>query len=176
LDELFDCLEPDEYDFFQLLDKELNKVETFFSQRQANCKLKQAELEEQLGMLHVHRKTVEKRYAHWENKMDTFAAATAKMLGIQHTPGQHSVGEHGDMIKQTTPHAGIFEKNRTDADPTSPADEGNGNHPLLAELEAEDDDLFHTDKYLQNERSMRKAMNEFYHHLEILKNYRVSRL
>jgi len=97
--------------------------------------------------------------------MHTFVEATTRMLGIDYTPEEPPkvrIGEHGEKLPP-----------RTEEKPNGEEGLQHAQQCLLEEMNDEEFNPFHTDKSVEKKRQMRKALNEYYYNLELLKNYRV---
>lgn len=169
--ELYDCLAPDEQEFFDFLEKELQKVESFFLARQEEAVKRAKQLRAQLNELAEHRRLYHEAYPgnlpKWESKVERFlpagaAAAHATVTGVataaqklqQRLPivGRESYGEHG----------------------RGGATDGVSDGQKRSEISERDRKQFSADRYTKYKHELRKATLEFYRNLEIIKNYRVS--
>ncbi|WWC91724.1 uncharacterized protein L201_006671 [Kwoniella dendrophila CBS 6074] len=93
-DELYKQLEPDERDFFDFLEHELDKVESFYLAREGEAMRRAHDLRDQLKELAEHRKIYHELYPHgipeWETKVNRILPQAAAQVGISlptTTPG-----------------------------------------------------------------------------------------
>jgi hypothetical protein len=120
LQELYDSLEPDEYGFFHILNREVDKIERFYTRREADATLKFEQLSGQMVTIkiktQIHPETRVKRA---EEKVETVERATTKLPGF--------------------------------------------------------DDPIQTDEssHEEDKQGLRRDLCEYYHNLELLKNFRV---
>ena len=173
-EELYDSLEDDEQAFFDLLERELDKVERFYHDREAEVQRKGHELRDQLRELAEHRKIFHELYPNglpeWE----------AKMGRIIPLPGSSATGiaEVTKRLRQRLPFT---------QDPESSVQNGGPNpeiqDPGMDEAKKQklkdamsgdgDHQTYNPERYQKYKKDLRKAVLEYYRQLELVKNYRV---
>jgi hypothetical protein len=184
--DLYKTLEPDEKAFFDYLESELQKVESFYLARQEEAIHRGKDLKIQLHELSEHRKLYHEFYpgslSKWESTVERYlpgmgsAAAHATVT---------SMANAAQRLQQRLPHgAGSYGNGNGDGD----GGQGGGGEERIKTGEVEsqvgairrsdhnerDKKQFSADRYTKYKHELRKATLEYYRHLEIIKNYRVS--
>lgn len=187
-DDLYDSLQPDEKDFFDFLDGQVGKVETFYVARQNDAIRRAHELRSQLRELAEHRKLYHELYPEglpqWEATVERYIPAVAvarstnwsdaktrmsRMLGVPE-PG------HATSNGQTALAGG---KEGTSSHPTSAGEPTTAaaareREALKQAMLADKDHVeYSPERYRKYKAELRKAVLEFYRQLELIKNYRV---
>ncbi|WOO82310.1 Xenotropic and polytropic retrovirus receptor 1 [Vanrija pseudolonga] len=182
-DELYETLAPDEQAFFDLLDHELDKVESFYHARELEAVRKGNELRQQLKELAEHRRVFHREYPQgtrdWEVAMglaipaSTNQAIERAVESALHfrNPFKHHDGDND------TPASG---KSASD----TPNGNGHGENGGGRKSRDGDDKAaraaaarqYDPERYQKYKRDLRGAMLEFYRHLELIKNYRILNL
>lgn len=172
-DELYETLESDEKAFFDFLESELQKVESFYLARQEEALKRGKELKVQLNELAEHRRLYHEFYPgslpKWESTVERFlpgvgsAAAHATVTGVANA---------AQRLQQRLPHgAGNYgSEDRKNASEV----ESQVGATRRSEFSERDKKQFSADRYTKYKHELRKATLEYYRNLEIIKNYRVS--
>lgn len=174
-DELYDNLEDDEKDFFDLLEHELEKVGKFYAARETEAIHRADDLRDQLHELAEHRKIYHELYPkgmpEWEANIgrllpsqvaNTGLAGVAQKLHLR-VPFVHEDDAKGDHLNGNGRHA-------------SPDDHSSdaGRSRLREEMKADKDHhTYSPERYQKYKKELKTAVLEFYRHLELIKNYRV---
>ncbi|KAK8853230.1 hypothetical protein IAR55_003932 [Kwoniella newhampshirensis] len=189
-DDLYDQSEPDEKAFFDLLERELDKVEAFYIAREQEAIRRAHDLREQLRELAEHRRIYHELYPEgmpeWEAKVGriipngtqavapTFAKLKTKLgltseedaNGTSHTNGLQPPGMNG--VSQ-----GLRPLSRSQSPVMS-------EHERLSLREAmaadKDHKTYSPERYQKYKRELKTAVMEFYRSLELVKNYRIMNL
>jgi hypothetical protein len=163
LDALYACCLPDERRFFTTLDAELEKVESFYHDRETDAIRRSEELKAQLRELAEHRrvfheaeaergKTGVRRLAQEVGKHVPFVSA----LEAPQQPAEQ--GKNG-LVRD---HGAEALRQRRKVTPPA------GGKDLDFQMRE-----FDPEKYQRYKKKLKVAVMEFYKELEILKNYRV---
>ncbi|KAL1412764.1 Xenotropic and polytropic retrovirus receptor 1 [Vanrija albida] len=183
-DELYETLAPDEQAFFDLLDHELDKVESFYHSRELEAVRKANELRKQLKELAEHRRVFHREYpqgtTEWEAAMG-LAIPTRTNQAIERA------------VESALHFRNPFKHHDDDADTPGSATSksaadtvnGNGHSENGSGRKSRDGDdsavratarQYDPERYGKYKRDLRNAMLEFYRHLELIKNYRILNL
>lgn len=177
--DLYDTLEPDEQDFFDFLERELQKVDSFYLARQEDAVRRGKDLQQQLTELAEHRKLYHEVYPElpkWESAVERFipgvtpGAAHATVTGVTNAAHklQHRL-PNGLLSKSEAQSIGIGPGHDSSDGSSRPHSRG----PSEA-MSERDRKQYSADRYTKYKHELRKATLEYYRHLEIIKNYRVS--
>lgn len=178
-EELYKSLEPDEKKFFDLLDEQLDKVETFYSNRETEAMGQYRNLRGQLQELANHRRIFHEQYPNgipeWEAKvgrvlpggqvnLPVFQAAAKKLhLRVPFTQSD------GEASKEQSKNG----EGSRDGNGSGSASRSGNNTPGAGNgLDA--GRQYDPERYQKYKKDLRTATLEFYRHLELIKNYRVS--
>ncbi|KLT45695.1 EXS-domain-containing protein [Cutaneotrichosporon oleaginosum] len=183
-EELYDTLEPDEKAFFDLLDQQLEKVENFYSAREAEATRRFHQLSDQLKQLAEHRRLFHEQYPEgvpqWEAKMgralqipgydEFWPSRVAQKLHLR-----HSFVQEGSRRNSTNGRAAASSSTGY-ITPTSRS--GNGSDAGTAGVNGVGKlpKQYDPERYMKYKKELRTAMLEFYRQLELLKNYRILNL
>lgn len=103
MDELYATLNPDERAFFDHLDKQLDKVETFYSAREQEATRRFSQLKDQLNALAEHRRIFHEQFPggqhEWESKVGRVtknAHVPILAKAVQHLHGRNPFHNHTD--------------------------------------------------------------------------------
>ena len=170
-EDLYDQLEDDERAFFDLLDRELDKVQQFYSARESEAVARAAELKDQLTKLGEHRKRYHELYP-------------SGLSGAILPPQQMiKVTKAADKLRLRVPfvHEGDNGQQDTTRTPTNgrPAGlSGASSGDALGEASGPSTGYgsYNPERYQQYKRELRTATLDFYRHLERIKNYRILNL
>lgn len=156
LDELYSDLLPDEAKFFSVLDEQLDKVESFYHEREGEAHRRWDELKLQLKELAEHRRIFHDAEEREQAQLGNVRRMLPESLGrrIPFVTGGGAVANGSDGTGAEKPPRRSLERNN------------NNNN------EAE----FNPEKYQRYKKKLRVAMLEYYRQLEILKNYRILNL
>ena len=160
-DEIYNNLDDDEKDFFDFLDHELEKVETFYDAREAEAVQRAKILSDQLIELAEHRKHYYEIYPKGlptSHAVELVRAADKLHLRV---PFAHHNEEHAGP-PGTRPFVG--------ASKNGPPSGAVGD---VAETPNHDHSAYDPERYQQYKKEIRLALQDFYRHLERIKNYRV---
>ena len=177
--ELYDNLEEDEKDFFDLLEHELQKVEDFYTARETEAKHRAHDLRDQLYELAEHRKIYHELYP---NGMPEWEANFGHMLPTQVAPTRLAevfqklhlripfVHEDNGKASSSNDHSRLPSPN---GHVTGHADEARRNQ-LRDEMKADKEHhTYSPERYQKYKKELKVAVLDFYRHLEVIKNYRV---
>ncbi len=190
-DELYEELENDEKDFFDLLEHELNKVEDFYTAREKDAVHRAHELRDQLHELAEHRRIYHELYPNglpdWEANIGRILPgqiAQTGLAGVAHKLHLRVPFLHEDDPKANGANGNALQK--------SPSGEGNDarRDRLRAEMKADDarrdrlreemkadkdHQTYSPERYQRYKKELKAAVLEFYRQSELIKNYRVRR-
>ncbi|CAD6576022.1 MAG: hypothetical protein TREMPRED_001560 [Tremellales sp. Tagirdzhanova-0007] len=177
--ELYDNLEEDEKDFFDLLEHELQKVEDFYTARETEAKHRAHDLRDQLYELAEHRKIYHELYP---NGMPEWEANFGHMLPTQVAPTRLAevfqklhlripfVHEDNGKASSSNDHSRLPSPN---GHVTGHADEARRNQ-LRDEMKADKEHhTYSPERYQKYKKELKVAVLDFYRHLEVIKNYRI---
>jgi hypothetical protein len=186
-DDLYPTLDTDEQAFFDLLAHELDKVQSFYSAREADALRRFSEIKEQLKELAEHRKVFHELYPEgipeWEVKVgkllpnstggivnDSLAGIGQKLhLRVPFVHDQHET-ETGDNHT----HANGNNNGKGRAPTPTPGLEEGGKKSLRDAMAADRDHrTYNPERYQKYKKELKSATLEFYRQLELVKNYRV---
>lgn len=188
-DELYSTLQPDEKDFFDLLDHELAKVESFYVAREADATRRGTELRDQLRDLARHRQVF---HTVFPEGVPDWEAAMGRLLPTQaQKPVMRAVQLRNPFTNNTRDEDHQVDGNQGSASrPVSRASAGGtpngatsaGNGTPNGNQGSKDDDKarlaaqYDPDRYQKYKKELRVAMLEYYRQLELVKNYRIMNL
>jgi hypothetical protein len=174
--DLYTTLAPDEQAFFDLLDRELAKVQSFYTDRETEAFKRSDDLKGQLKELAEHRKVFHELYPEgipeWEVKVGKILPGAAS--GVVNS----GLAELGQKLHLRVPFS-------NEVDHTSEAGNGKRREPSpaygdgtkknLREAMAADKDhhTYNPERYQKYKRELKSAVLDFYRYLELIKNYRV---
>lgn len=179
--DLYDDLEDDEKAFFDLLLRELDKVETFYIAREREAVRRNIELKDQLTVLAEHRKIYHELYpeglTEWEASIGRIMPGARRPVTFGHKAAQ-KLHLRIPFTRSDT----ALDTAKKDAE-QKPSPNLNGNHDgrmnddLKALREAmiadKDHKTYSPERYTKHKRELRAAVQDFYRHLERIKNYRI---
>ena len=191
-EDLYNGLEADEKSFFDFLDSELEKVESFYLAREAEAMHRGEELRAQLRELAEHRRIYHSLYgegnaARWEGKVERMlpnvigseatqatvsgVASAAQKLHLR-IPGR--VG-YSVSAPPTVRGASAGDAIEHAAGATGPDGGAQDQSAKLREAMRVDKEhkTYSPERYTKYKSELRKAVLEYYRSLEIIKNYRV---
>jgi hypothetical protein len=177
---LYEDLEDDEKAFFDLLDRELEKVESFYIAREQEASRREHQLHRQLKELAEHRKIYHEIYPdgtmEWELSIGKIIPGGAR-------PVSDFRARAAEALHFRRPFTSPTSTNRpTQAnDQTTPNGLSNGDgkpvddHKALRDAIVADKDhqTYNPERYLKYKKELRLAVLDFYRNLELIKNYRV---
>jgi len=178
-DQLYDILDDDEKAFFDLLDGELDKVETFYVSREQEAVRRGHEISNQLVELAEHRKVFHELYPHglpdWEVKVGRMlpeAAVRSSAYGaVTNVLHLRMPFNHPPDDSETTKRS---KSNGKPVDETSGMDEFR-RKTLRDEIDADREHHIHSpEKYQKYKKELKAAVLEYHRYLELVQNYRVS--
>lgn len=179
--DLYDSLESDERAFFDLLQAELDKVESFYKARVADAQRRAHDLRDQLRELAEHRRIFHELYP---NGLPEWEAKVGRLLPV---PGTGS--GFTDMARTLRKRLPFGEDTgNDDVQPSRLNGAANGSASDTAGLSDQQksqklreemgrDAEHHTynpERYSKYKRDLKHASLEYYRQLELIKNYRVS--
>jgi hypothetical protein len=175
--DLYDGLEVDEQAFFDLLARELEKVEDFYIAREKEAIRRAEDLKDQLTVLAEHRKLYHELYpdglTEWEVNLGRMVPAARGPVSLTHKAAQ----------KIKSPFVSSDDgKSKKDDAKAAPRDDGHkdgrmtDDHKALREAMIADKDhkTYSPERYTKYKKELRGACQDFYRQLERIKNYRVS--
>lgn len=173
-EELYDKLEPDEKKFFDMLDEELDKVETFYTAREDEAENKYRSLRGQLEELANHRKVFHERYP---DGIPEWEAKVSKVLPVgQGNPLFHTAAQKLSLRKpfvQSDGEGGSGNGTPNGARSRSANVSGTSTRSGVRTPAAGPPEQYDPERYQKYKKDLRAATQEFYRHLELIKNYRV---
>lgn len=186
-DELYETLEDDEKAFFDLLEKELEKVEDFYAARVSEAQRRAHDLRDQLRELAEHRKIFHELYPNglpdWEVKVGRILPVPGSSTGF---------GDVARQIRRRLPFGSSEESGTGTTNGGKQTPNGNGVSPRPSDQHANEQEeqrkqklreamkndvehhTYSPERYSKYKRDLRDASMEFYRQLELIKNYRVS--
>lgn len=178
-EELYDDLEDDEKDFFDLVEEELKKVEDFYTARGRDATHRAHDLRDQLHELAEHRKIYHELYP---NGLPQWEANFGRIIPEQ--VAQTGIAGIAQKLHLRVPF--VHENDAKDARgngngqgpialPTGPADEAKRDRLRNAMREDKDHHTYSPERYQKYKQELKTAVLEFYRQLELVKNYRVFR-
>ncbi|WRT70222.1 uncharacterized protein IL334_007217 [Kwoniella shivajii] len=197
-EELYKQLEPDEQDFFDFLEHELDKVENFYLAREGEAMRRAHDLKDQLKELAEHRKIYHELYPagipEWEAKVGKLlpnAAAQVTAPGIaklrhrlgfsnsnEESNGHGNNDDSGDVNNQKSSNLQVEENRQPGQRSNSPLMMNEHERTSLREAMKADKDhqTYNPERYQKYKKELRTAVLEFYRQLELIKNYRIMNL
>ncbi|OXC70750.1 hypothetical protein AYX13_00732 [Cryptococcus neoformans] len=183
-DELYDRMERDEKAFFDLLQRELDKVEKFYVEREQEAIKRAHDLRVQLRELADHRKLYHEIYPEgipeWEARMGRILPNGVQPRAPAFTKLRSRFKYAFDDRENTSSNPN--ERPNGDANVTSSGSQS----PVMSEHErqhlrqamAEDKEhqTYSPERYQKYKKDLRIAVLEFYRQLELIKNYRIMNL
>jgi hypothetical protein len=187
-EELYKGLEPDEKAFFDFLDSELEKVESFYLAREAEAMHRGEELRAQLRELAEHRRIYHSLYgdghaARWEGKVERILptvigadATQATVTGVANAAQKLHLRLPGKLGGTTCPPSQEPSTDETMEHTTVVGGHDVDKTAKLREAMRIDKEhkTYNPERYTKYKSELRKAVLEYYRSLEIIKNYRVS--
>ncbi|ORY33359.1 SPX domain-domain-containing protein [Naematelia encephala] len=170
-DELYSGLEDDERDFFDLLQHELEKVESFYHAREMEAIRRAHDLRDQLRELAEHRRIFHELYpsglADWEATVGRILPTSTPATGIAKAVNKLRIPFTSDEPQG----------NGKAGHPTEPgmdkATEGRLREAMAAD---KDHQTYSPERYQKYKKELRAAVMDFYRQLELIKNYRIMNL
>ena len=180
-DELYEHCEPDERAFFDLLDRELEKVETFYQARLQDALRRAHELRDQLRELAEHRRIYHEIYPEgmpeWETRVTRILPGSASAQVFSNVAGNL---QRRVPFLSREPDSGTKPSGGENGQPPTGTKGPNGvsiseEHKALREaMEADKDHrTYSPERYQKYKKDLKAAVLEFYRQLELVKNYRV---
>jgi hypothetical protein len=183
-DDLYDGMEPDEKAFFDLLTRELDKVEAFYIAREREAIKRAEELKDQLTVLAEHRKIYHELYpdglTEWEVNLGRMVPAARGPVSMTHKAAQKI---RLPFVRNETWDDSNGNSNGKKDDSKLPSHlDGNKDGQMNGDLNAlrqamiadKDHKTYSPERYTKYKKELRGASQDFYRHLERIKNYRVS--
>jgi len=179
-DDLYDSLEDDEKAFFDLLSRELEKVENFYIAREREAIRRAEDLKDQLTVLAEHRTIYHELYpeglTEWEVSIGRMVPGARGPVSLGHKAAQRIMpfvrNEARDNDTQPK------KANGKTSPQMNGTKDGRMNGDLNAVREAmiadKDHKTYSPERYTKHKKELRGACQEFYRQLERIKNYRVS--
>jgi hypothetical protein len=177
IEALYALCQPDERRFFTLLDAELEKVESFYHERESDAIRRSHQLKAQLAELEAHRRVFHEAEA--ERERNGVGAGVKRYLREPMQAVAHEVGKHVPFVA-----AVAGEPPREPHSSPAPSEDGlrrrkNGTTMAAGAGMADEEDPalrdFDPEKYQRYKKKLKVALMEYYKELEILKNFRVRR-
>lgn len=186
LQELQDMCNPEEARFFTTLDNELEKVESFYHDRETDALRRSKELKRQLDELAEHRRIFHEAEEERMNEGKVKKYIGGAVEGVQkRIPFVASVIQiadpkaSGSTATTTAMQHGSKQVEGTDSEngkerssQESPQN-GGGSGTMRNRTPMQERTSFDPEKYQRYKKKLRTAIIEFYKELEILKNYRI---
>jgi len=172
-EDLYKTLEPDEKAFFDLLQRELDKVESFYNAREGDAQRRAHDLRDQLLELAQHRKIFHEMYPHglpeWEAKVGRIIPVPG---------GTTTIGGVAKSLRQRIPWMdGSAGEGILSSGPSADPEVLDEQRKQRLREEIGHDVEHHTynpERYTKYKKDLKDASLEFYRQLELIKNYRVS--
>ena len=174
-DELYEDLEDDERDFFDLLEHELKKVEDFYTAREIEATQRAHELRDQLHELAEHRKIFHELYPNglpeWEANFGRLLPGQAAQTGLAGVAQKLHL--RIPFVYEVDSKVGINNGLAQNQSPDRPNDKAHRDQ-LRDEMKADKDHhTYSPERYQKYKKELRTAVMDFYRQLELIKNYRV---
>jgi hypothetical protein len=181
-EDLYDSIEDDEKAFFDLLSRELEKVENFYIAREREALRRAQELKDQLTVLAEHRKIYHELYpeglTEWEVSIGRIVPAARGPVNLTHKAAQKIM----PFVRNDTWESNANQKKTNGR--ASPHLDGNKDGRMNGDLNAlreamiadKDHKTYSPERYTKHKKELRGACQEFYRHLERIKNYRVGQM
>ena len=171
-EELYESLEPDEKAFFDLLQRELDKVDSFYNAREADAQRRAHDLRDQLHELAQHRKIFHEMYP---NGLPEWEAKVGRIIPVP--GGATTIGGVAKSLRQRIPwmdsNSGVVTSGPS-ADSELPDEQRK--QRLREEMSRDaEHHTYNPERYSKYKKELKDASMEFYRQLELIKNYRVSR-
>lgn len=175
-------MEGDEQSFFDLLLRELDKVETFYIAREREAVRRNIELKDQLTVLAEHRKIYHELYpdglTEWEASLGRIVPGARRPVTFGHRAAQ----KMHIRLPFTRSETALDTRVKNGEHKPSPKIDGNKDGRMNQDLNAlreamiadKDHKTYSPERYTKHKRELRSACQDFYRHLERIKNYRVS--
>ena len=169
-EDLYESIEDDERAFFDLLDRELDKVESFYAAREKEAVARADELKAQLTKLAEHRKLYHQVHP-------------GGLAGTLLPPQQAiTFSKAADRLRLRVPfvHDSDHDASQRKGSAADTSANGRPDGPSRHNSEGVSDPdeyrTFNPERYQHYKRELRTATLEFYRHLERIKNYRILNL
>ncbi|WVO14281.1 hypothetical protein L204_101913 [Cryptococcus depauperatus] len=183
-DDLYEQCEPDEKAFFDILERELDKVEKFYVSREIEAKKRAHDLRAQLRELAEHRKLYHEIYPEgipeWETKvgmiLPTGTQVRASALSKIHNRLKYVFDGDDSVDKSGTFGADSQEENTYTRTNSPTMDEHKRQNLRQAITDDKDHQTYNPERYRKYKKDLRNALLEFYKQLELVKNYRIMNL
>ncbi|WVQ84502.1 hypothetical protein IAT38_006654 [Cryptococcus sp. DSM 104549] len=180
-EDLYNSLEEDEAAFFDLLERELDKVETFYVAREEEAKARARELRAQLRELAEHRKLYHELYPEgmpeWEAKVGRILPSGKAVSAPSFSKLRSRlkfVFDESDASKKDGDEAGA---NGALSRTQSPVMDARERSQLQAEMTADKNhQTYNPERYQRAKKDLKTAVLEYYRQLELIKNYRILNL
>lgn len=180
IEALYALCAPDERRFFTLLDAELEKVESFYHERESDAIRRSHQLKAQLAELEAHRRVFHEAEA--ERERNGVGAGVKRYLREPMQAVAHEVGKHVPFVAAVAGDpAGTA--SREPHSETVMHEEGLRRRKIGTVAAGTGDDAdpallrdFDPEKYQRYKKKLKVALMEYYKELEILKNFRVRRV
>ncbi|WVQ74177.1 hypothetical protein IAR50_003771 [Cryptococcus sp. DSM 104548] len=182
-EDLYDRLEDDEKAFFDLLQRELDKVEKFYVARESEAIKRAHDLRIQLRELAEHRKLYHELYPEgmpeWEARvgriLPTSAQVRAPTFNKIRSRIKYAFEDRESLAVPTGKTNGL--KTPVISRSGSPVMSEHERQSLREAMEADKDhNTYSPERYQKYKKDLRNAVMEFYRQLELIKNYRILNL
>ncbi|KIR29217.1 hypothetical protein I309_01804 [Cryptococcus deuterogattii LA55] len=183
-EELYDRMEGDEKAFFDLLQRELDKVEKFYVEREQEAIKRAHDLRVQLRELADHRKLYHEIYPEgipeWEAKMGRIlpngVQSRAPAFNKLRSRFKYAFDDRENSSSNTNGRP-PKDANVASSGSQSPVmSEHERQHLRQAMTEDKEHQTYSPERYQKYKKDLRNAVLEFYRQLELIKNYRIMNL
>lgn len=181
-EELYDRMEGDEKAFFDLLQRELDKVEKFYVEREQEAIKRAHDLRVQLHELADHRKLYHEIYPEgmpeWEAKMGRIlpngVQSRAPAFNKLRSRFKYAFDDRENSSSNTNERPNKDANVASSGSQSPVMSERERQHLRLAMTEDKEHQTYSPERYQKYKKDLRNAVLEFYRQLELIKNYRVS--
>jgi len=143
--------------FFDKLNMELSKIESFFIEREGEARTRSCQLREQLEELKDHRRLFHDAHPDIQPPVSSF---------LHSFPGSNATKRMSRILHFSHQPAHTDDKSPVEGHDTDAAGDS-GAHRLAGGAKLD------PDEYLQARKQLKRAVSEHYHALEVLNNYRI---
>ncbi|KIR53486.1 hypothetical protein I315_04079 [Cryptococcus gattii Ru294] len=183
-EELYDRMEGDEKAFFDLLQRELDKVEKFYVEREQEAIKRAHDLRVQLRELADHRKLYHEIYPEgipeWEAKMGRIlpngVQSRAPVFNKLRSRFKYTFDDRENSFSNTNERPNKDANVASSGSQSPVMSEHERQHLRQAMTEDKEHQTYSPERYQKYKKDLRNAVLEFYRQLELIKNYRIMNL
>ncbi|WWD19646.1 hypothetical protein CI109_104108 [Kwoniella shandongensis] len=189
-EDLYDRCQPDEQAFFDLLERELDKVEKFYIAREQEAQRRAHDLREQLRELAEHRRIYHELYPEgipeWEAKVGRILPNGTQAVAPTLAKLKNKLGLSADEDSSAKDRGGGLKPPQANGSATGQRSISRSQSPVMNEHERlslreamaadKDHQTYSPERYQKYKKELKTAVMEFYRSLELIKNYRIMNL